>query len=195
MFRTLGSFQRVSELESLITEDHSESLWRLIFDVLTCITIAVPTPNFSQSPNFEKLNLLFLQCFTLQKPICQGSQSQVKHCFRYFTSTTIGSDFPNCHHLRFYSLGVTATLKNQGFCTNLISNTHKASHESRPCMLPALHFKDAMLKTVLSASQVIQSCLNVQIAYLLNLLCVPCSAPRSSKKLGALIQFTNRQSR
>jgi len=31
-------------------------------------------------------------------------------------------------------------------CTDLISNTHEDSHESRPCMLPALHFKDAMLK-------------------------------------------------
>ena len=106
----------------------------------------------------------------------------------------IGIDFPNYHHLRFYSLGVTATLKNQEFCTNLISNTHKDSHESRPCMLPAL-FPDAMLKTVLSVSQVILLRLNVQYAYLLDLLCVPCSAPRSSKILRALIQFTNHQNR
>lgn len=34
----------------------------------------------------------------------------------------IGLDFPNYHHLRFYSLGVTATI--MWFCTNLISNTH-----------------------------------------------------------------------
>ena len=82
-----------------------------------------------------------------------------------------------------------------GSCTDLISNTHKDSHEPQPCMLPALHFKDAMLKTVLSVSQVILLRLNVQNAYLLDLLCVPFSAPRSSKILRALIQFTNHQSR
>lgn len=44
---------------------------------------------------------------------------------------------------------------------------------------------------VLSASQVIQYCVTAQIAYPLNLLCVPCSASRSSEFLEALIQFTN----
>lgn len=79
-----------------------------------------------------------------------------------------GLDFPNYHRSRFYSLEVTAIIKKQWFCTDLISNTHKDSRESQPHAVPTLAEKSARcrVQTVLSASRVIQFHLNAQYAYL-----------------------------
>jgi hypothetical protein len=78
--------------------------------------------------------------------VFDATQYHLTNCFHTLITLSLnGSDFPNYHRLRFYSLEVTATIAQQRFCTDLISNTHKDSCEPLTRMLPAL-FPDAMLK-------------------------------------------------
>ena len=136
----------------------------IFFDVLMCITIAVPTPYFKiffSRQTLENLKMLFLSVLHHRNQSVREANPKQNTVLDISHQPPSAQTFPIVTTYVFIRLEWLQPLKNQGFCTDLISNTHKDSHESRPCMLPALHFKDAMLKTVLSVSQVIQFCLHV----------------------------------